>query len=90
MTELKISIPDDLVKKMEKHPEIDWTSIASNAIETYLNNLNLNERSITDEELIKLSEYSLKDFLENEPELYTDQDLVKQYKSISCVIRNTE
>ena len=80
MTELKISIPDDIAKKMEKYPEINWTSIASTAIESYLKNLDLNETPITDEELLKLSEYSLKEFLEDEPELYTDKDLVRRYK----------
>jgi hypothetical protein len=80
MTELKISISNDLVKKMENHPEINWNSVASNAIKNYLMKLELNEGPITDEELVKLSEQSLKEFLENEPEIYTDQDLVKRYK----------
>jgi len=80
MTELKISISDDLAKKMENHPEINLDSVASNAIKNYLMKLELNEGPITDEELVKFSEQSLKEFLENEPEIYTDQDLVKRYK----------
>ena len=80
MTELKISISNDLAKKMEKHHEINWNSIANIAIENYMKKLELNEVPITNEELVKLSEYSLREFLENEPEIYTDQDLVKRYK----------
>jgi hypothetical protein len=80
MTELKISISDDLVKKMEGHPEINWASIASSAIENYLKNLDLHEESITSKELEELSEYSLKEFLEKEPDIYTDKDLIKRYE----------
>jgi hypothetical protein len=80
MTELKISISNDLAKKMENHLKINWNSIASNAIENYLTRLELNEGPITAEELIKFSEYSLKEFLENESDIYTDQDLIKRYK----------
>ena len=79
MTELKISLPEELVKKIEEHPEINWTFIASNAIKKYLQELESLEEPISTEELHKLSEYSLKEFLENEPDLYTDQDLIKQY-----------
>jgi len=79
MTELKISITDDLAKKIEKHPEINWSSIASSAIENYLKNLDLYEEPISSEELEELSEYSLREFLENEPDIYKDQDLIKRY-----------
>ncbi|MHA1440209.1 MAG: hypothetical protein ACTSPD_21890 [Promethearchaeota archaeon] len=79
MNEMKISISDDLVKKLKEHPEINWASIASNAIEKYLKNLDLQEEPITNKELEELSEYSLKEFLENEPDIYTDQDLIKRY-----------
>jgi len=80
MTELKISLPNDLVKKMKEHPEINWDSIASGAIEIFLKNLDLQEEPITRKELEELSEYSLKIFLEKEPDIYTDQDLIKRYK----------
>ncbi len=76
MTEFKISISDDLVKKMDEYPEINWASIASIAIENYLKNF---EEPITSKELEALSEYSLKEFLEKEPDIYTDQDLIKRY-----------
>ncbi len=42
--------------------------------------LELHQEPIITEDLLRLSEYSLKDFLENEPEIYTDQDLIKRYK----------
>jgi uncharacterized protein YdeI (YjbR/CyaY-like superfamily) len=80
MTELKISLPEELVRKIEEHPEINWAFIASNAIKKYLKELESHEEPISTEELHKLSEYSLKEFLENEPDLYTDQDLIKRYK----------
>jgi uncharacterized protein YdeI (YjbR/CyaY-like superfamily) len=79
MTELKISLPEELVKKIEEHPEINWAFIASNAIKKYLQELESHDEPISAEELHKLSEYSLKEFLENEPDLYTDQDLIKRY-----------
>lgn len=37
------------------------------------------EDDIDTKELIKLSEYTLKDFLESEPDLYTDDDLKEKY-----------
>lgn len=80
MTELKINISNDLVKKMEEHPEINWASIAKDAIENYLKNIESNEEPITSKELEELSEHSLKEFLEKEPDIYTDQDLIERYK----------
>ena len=80
MTELKIDISNDLVKKMEEHPEINWASIAKGAIENYLKNIESNEEPITNKELEELSEHTLKEFLENEPDIYTDQDLIERYK----------
>ena len=80
MTELKIYISNDLVKKMEEHLEINWASIAKGAIENYLKNIESNEESITSKELEDLSDHSLKEFLEKEPDIYTDQDLIERYK----------
>jgi len=79
MTELKISLPEKLAKKIEEHPEINWAFIASNAIRKYLKELESHEQPISIEELQKLSEYSLREFFENEPDLYTEQDLIKRY-----------
>ena len=80
MTELKIDLSNDLVKKMEEHPEINWASIVKGAIENYLKNIESNEEPITSKELEELSEHSLKEFLEKEPDIYTDQDLIERYK----------
>jgi hypothetical protein len=74
---LKIKIPEELNKKIKKHPEIDWDSIASKAFRTYLEYLH--DEPIQNDKLEKLAEFSLKEFLENEPEIYTDQDLIKRY-----------
>ena len=66
MTELKISLPEELSKKIEEHPEINWAYIARNAIKKYIKELELHEEPIITEDLINLTEYSLKDFLEKE------------------------
>ncbi|MHA1150677.1 MAG: hypothetical protein ACTSR8_20850 [Promethearchaeota archaeon] len=79
MTELKINISDDLEKKIKEHPEINWTSIVSEAIENYLKSIDLHEEPITIKELEVLAEHSLKEFLENELEIYSDKDLIKRY-----------
>lgn len=79
MMELKISLPEELAKKIEEHPEINWVFVASNAIKKYIKELESHNEPISTEELHELSEYSLKEFLENEPNLYTDQDLIKRY-----------
>ncbi len=80
MSKLIISIPEELVKKMEDYPEVNWSSIASRAIENYLKNLKYQEGPIFCQELEMLSERSLKEFLEKEPDIYTDEDLIKRYK----------
>ena len=80
MTELKISIPEDLVEKMKKHPEINWENIISIVIEKYINNLEIIGNEIDTKELTKLSEHSLKEFLDDEPDLYSDDDLKVRYQ----------
>ncbi len=80
MIEIKIRISDDLERKMKEHPDIDWASIASKAIKKYLNTLDLDQEVISNRELEELSNHSLKEFLENEPNIYSDQDLIKRYK----------
>jgi len=79
MTELKISISKKLANKMKKYPEINWDNIASTAIEKYVQNLENKKTKEIVKEFMKISEYSLKAFLENEPDLYTDEDLKKRY-----------
>jgi len=80
MTELKISIPEELAEKIKRYPEINWEKIISIAIESYINNLEVVENEIDIKELTKLSEHSLKEFLEGEPDLYTDEDLKERYQ----------
>lgn len=79
MTELKISISEKLANEIKKHPEIKWDDIASDAFEKYIKKLENKRRKKEIEEILKISENSLKNFLENEPDLYTDNDLKKRY-----------
>jgi len=79
MTELKISIPKELAKKIKDHPEVNWNKIIKAAIKHYANSLDISETDIDINELMKLSEHSLEDFLNDEPDLYTDEDLRKRY-----------
>ena len=44
MTDIKFSVPDDLLKKMEKYPEIDWSSIVLSAVEKYIENLEIADK----------------------------------------------
>ena len=62
MTELKISLPEELAKKIEEHPEINWAFNASDAIKKYIKELESHNGPIGTEELHELSEYSLKEF----------------------------
>lgn len=41
MTEITLSISEELLKKMKKHPEIKWNSIAESAIEKYIQKLEI-------------------------------------------------
>ena len=79
MTELKISIPKELAEKIKDHPEVNWNKIIEAAIKHYADNLDISENDIDINELMKLSEHSLEDFLNDEPDLYTDEDLRKMY-----------
>lgn len=80
MTEFSIHISEELESKMRDYPEVDWEPIINRAIKNYLEYLDSQEEPISTKELEKLSENSLKKFLEDEPEIYTDQDLIKRYK----------
>lgn len=57
MIELKIRTSKVLEEKMKRHPEINWASIASAAIEKFLKKRELNQEPITNDELEKLSEH---------------------------------
>ena len=65
---------------IKKHPEINWENLISIAIENYINNLEVVGADIDIKELTRLSEHSLKEFLEGEPDLYTDDDLKERYQ----------
>ncbi len=41
MTNITLSIPDELKKKMEKYPEIKWSQVARKAIEEKIRDLEL-------------------------------------------------
>ncbi|TXT53220.1 MAG: hypothetical protein BAJALOKI1v1_2590004 [Promethearchaeota archaeon] len=80
MTELKISLSNDLAKKMEEYPKINWSSVVKKAIKNVLKNLEYHEDAIPNEQLEMVSEHSFKAFLDKEPDIYTDEDLVERYK----------
>lgn len=43
MTELKLNIPESLYKKMKKHPEIKWDSIAQSALKRYIERIEMTD-----------------------------------------------
>ena len=44
MTDIKVSVPDEIFKKMKKYPKIDWGSVALSAVEKYLENLQISDK----------------------------------------------
>ncbi len=79
MTDFSFSVSEELLKRMKKYPEIKWETIVRTAVKNYLEKLENADNNKEIESMIKLSELSLKDFLENEPDLYSDNDL-KRYR----------
>ncbi len=79
MTDISFSVYEELLKRMEKYPEIKWETIARTAVKNYLEKLENADNNKEIESMIKLFELSLKNFLENEPDLYSDDDL-KRYR----------
>lgn len=79
MTDRSFSIPEDLYEKMKKYPQVNWESITRSALKNYIKMLENEEYNQEIDALIKISEHSLKEFLENEPDLYTDEDLKLRY-----------
>ncbi len=74
-----ISVSEELLKRMKKYPKIKWETIVQTAVKNYLEKLENADNNKKIESMIKLSELSLKNFLENEPDLYSDDDL-KRYR----------
>ncbi|MBA7682057.1 hypothetical protein ES703_90403 [subsurface metagenome] len=79
MTDFSFSVSEELLKRMKKYPEIKWETIVRTAVKNYLEKLENADNNKEIESMIKLSELSLKKFLENEPDLYSDDDL-KRYR----------
>lgn len=79
MTDRSFSIPEDLYEKMKKYPQVNWESITRSALKNYIKMLENEEYNQEIDALTKLSEHSLKEFLETEPDLYTDEDLKLRY-----------
>ncbi len=59
MTDIKVSVPDEIFKRMKKYPKIDWSSVALFTVENYLKNLQISDKiaskstlSIEDAEII--------------------------------------
>jgi len=44
MTEIKLKIPESLLERMKKHPEIKWDTIAQSALERYIEKIEITER----------------------------------------------
>ncbi len=65
---------------MKKYPKIKWETIVQTAVKNYLEKLENADNNKKIESMIKLSELSLKNFLENEPDLYSDDDLKLRYR----------
>jgi len=79
MTNISFSVSEKLLERMKKYPEIKWDIIARAAVKNYLEKLENADNNKEIESMTKLSELSLKNFLENEPDLYSDDDL-KRYR----------
>ena len=79
MTDFSSSVSEELLKRMKKYPEIKWETIVRTAVKNYLEKLENADNNKEIESMIKLSELSLKNLLENEPDLYSDDDL-KRYR----------
>ena len=79
MTDFSFSVSEELLKRMKKYPEIKWETIVRTAVKNYLEKLENADNNKEIESMIKLSELSLKNLLENEPDLYSDDDL-KRYR----------
>ena len=79
MTDFSFSVSEELLKRMKKYPEIKWETIVRTAVKNYLKKLENTDNNKEIESMIKLSELSLKNLLENEPDLYSDDDL-KRYR----------
>ena len=51
MTEIKLKIPDSLLERMKKHPEIRWDTIAQSALERYIEKIEITEEITSNSKL---------------------------------------
>jgi hypothetical protein len=51
MTNMTFSIPEQLYKKMKKHPEIKWSHVARGALEKYVERLELADTLLANSKL---------------------------------------
>ena len=51
LTNMTLSIPNDIYQKLKKHPEIKWSEIARRAIIEYLHNLEIVDEVVSKSQL---------------------------------------
>ncbi|MBC7129157.1 MAG: hypothetical protein H5T45_05450 [Thermoplasmatales archaeon] len=66
MTNITLSIPDELKKKMEKYSEIKWSQIARKAIEEKIRELELLDKLTKDSKLTEKDVEEIDRFIKGE------------------------
>lgn len=56
MTNMTLSVPEDLYKKMRQHTELKWSDVARQAFEKKLKEIELAERLLSESELTEDAE----------------------------------
>ena len=51
MTDIKFTISDEILERMKKYPEINWEKVAKNAVEKYLEKLEVTDRLLSNSTL---------------------------------------
>lgn len=51
MTEIKLKIPESLLEKMKKYPEIKWDTIAQSALERYIEKIEITNKMTNNSKL---------------------------------------
>jgi len=69
MPNITLSIPEELYRKMKKHPEVRWSEVARKAIIEFLRKLEGEFKTSTDELLEELG----RDFVKNLSEISFEQ-----------------
>ncbi len=55
MTDIKFTIPEDMLRRMNKYPEIDWKKVARSAVDQYLKKLELAD-SLTEKSAVSIED----------------------------------